>query len=126
MRLQPKRAGLDGRINAGLPPPIGLLPAAVQLAMVTPAQRDSELIADLAPEGRMLCKSQVMRVRGPPAANQARLLGNRFDMIAVADPPRLWDGQHALIDRPVDSRGGRRPPLSGSPGRLLFWARDGF
>ena len=89
MRLQPKRAGLDGRINAGLLPPIGLVPAAVHFAMMAPAQWDGEFVADLAPEGRMLRKSQVMGVGRPSAANQARLLGNRFDVIAVADPTRL-------------------------------------
>jgi len=32
-------------------------------------------------------------VRWLPAADQARLLGNEPDVIAVADPPRLRDAQ---------------------------------
>ena len=98
MRLQPKPAGRDGRIYPGLPPPICFVAAAVHFAMVASAQRDGELIADFAPEGRMLCKSQVMGVRGPSAANQARLFGNRFDVIAVTHAAWLWYGQHALVD----------------------------
>lgn len=122
MRLQPKRAGLDGRINAGLLPPIGLVPAAVHFTMMTSAQRHGEFVADFASEGRVLRKPQVMGVARPPAANQARLLSNRFDVIAVADPTRLGDGQHALVDCVVNNRGGRRPPSSGSPPRWRFFS----
>ncbi len=81
MRLQPKRAGLDGRINAGLLPPIGLVPAAVHFTMMTSAQRHGEFVADFASEGGVLRKPQVMGVARPPAANQAKLLRNRFDVL---------------------------------------------
>ncbi len=63
-----------------------------------PTQWDRELIADLAAERSALREAQVVGVRGPSAANQTRLLGNRFDMIAVTNPTRLRQGQHALID----------------------------
>ena len=42
----------------------------------------------------MLRKSQMMGVRGPPAANQTGLLGNEFDVVAVAEATRLGMGQH--------------------------------
>jgi hypothetical protein len=49
MRFEPKRAGRNGRIKAGAPPPCGFIAALVNLAMVTSTQWDCELIADLAP-----------------------------------------------------------------------------
>jgi hypothetical protein len=86
MRLQPKRAGLDGRIDSGRPPPIGFISTTVHLAMMAPAQWHRELIADLATERWGLRKAQVVGVRWLPSANQAWLFGNRFDVFAVADP----------------------------------------
>ena len=50
----------------------------MHLAMMTTAERNRELIADLAVEGRRLCKTDMMRIGGTPAANQAWLLGDRF------------------------------------------------
>jgi hypothetical protein len=48
MHLHPKRAGRDGRINAGIFPQCGFIATAMDLAMMAPAQRHGELIADLA------------------------------------------------------------------------------
>jgi hypothetical protein len=48
MRLQPQRTGSDGRINAGIFPQCGFIATAMDLAMMAPAQRHGELIADLA------------------------------------------------------------------------------
>jgi hypothetical protein len=48
MRLKPKRAGRDGRINAGIFPQCGFIARAIDLAMMAPAQRHGELIDDLA------------------------------------------------------------------------------
>jgi len=48
----------------------------VDLTVVTSTQRNSELIAHLAPERAVLRESQVMGVGGLPAANQASLFGN--------------------------------------------------
>ena len=77
--------------------PMGSIPALLHheasspdrctVAMMAAAQRDDEFVAHLAPERRGLREPQVMGVRGPPAANQARLLGNRFDVIAVKPLP---------------------------------------
>jgi hypothetical protein len=75
MRLQPKCAGVDGWINSGVAPPIRFVAAAVDLAMMSSAQWYGEFIADLPPERPTLRESQVVGIRWPPAANQARLLG---------------------------------------------------
>jgi hypothetical protein len=50
MRLQPEPASNGRRVDAGIFPPSNFIPTAVHLAMMSPAQRHSELIADLAPE----------------------------------------------------------------------------
>jgi len=50
MRCQPKHAGIDGGIDAGIFPPSSFVAAAVDLAVVAAAQRHGELIAHLAPE----------------------------------------------------------------------------
>jgi hypothetical protein len=67
-------------------------------AMMSTAQRDSELVADFATEGPRLRKSQVMGVGGNPTANQARELSNRFDMLAVPNSPWRRQSQGALVD----------------------------
>ena len=48
MRLRPQRAGGDGWINAGIPPPCGFIAGAMGLTMMAAAQRHGELITDLA------------------------------------------------------------------------------
>ena len=70
----------------------------MNLAMVATAQWHREFVAHLAAECWALCEAHVVGVRWLPAANQARLLGNEPDVIAVADPPRLREGKHALVD----------------------------
>jgi hypothetical protein len=72
----------------------------MQFAMVTATQRNGELVTDFATECRVLREAQMMSVRRLSAANQARLLGNEPDMIAVAQPARLREIENALIDRP--------------------------
>ena len=49
-------------------------------------------------------EAQVVGVRRPPAANQTSLLGDRFDVIAVAHPTRFGQPKYGFID-----------PLSGWP-----------
>ena len=62
MRPQPQHVGGDGRVHPSIPPPCGLVAAAVNFTMVSPAQRNGELIADLASERAVLCEPQVMGV----------------------------------------------------------------
>src|SRR5580658_6051783 len=99
MGLEPQHPGCNGWIDAGVSPPSGFLATAVDLAMVSAAQRDGELIADLAPQRPALGKSQVMGIRGLSAADQAMALGNRPNMISVPDPAGLGEGKCALVQR---------------------------
>ena len=76
MALQPQRASRGGWIDTGLVPPRGFVTAAMHLAMMSSAKGHGELVADLAAQCRRLGKSQMMRISGAPATDQARLLGD--------------------------------------------------
>jgi hypothetical protein len=49
---QPKDSGGGSRVNPNVVPPDGFVAAAMHLAVMTPAKRDRELVADLAAECR--------------------------------------------------------------------------
>ena len=70
-------------------PPRRFVTAAVDFAMVTSAQGDSEFVADLPPERSALREAKVMSIRGSPAADQTRMCGDKLDMIAVTNAPWL-------------------------------------
>ena len=89
MRFQPQRASRDRRLDAGLPPPCGFIAAAVDLAMVSSTQRHGELIANLAPQRAALGKSQMVGFAGSSTTNQARMLGDRSDVIPVTNAARF-------------------------------------
>ena len=69
--------------------------------MVAAAQRNGELIADLAAKGAVLGKAQVMGITGRAVADQARLLGHEPNVLLVANAARLGMGQMALVDLPT-------------------------
>jgi len=48
----------------------------MHFAMVSATEWDSELIANLSAQSRGLCKPEMMRIGGTPAANQAWLFGD--------------------------------------------------
>jgi hypothetical protein len=52
MGLQPKNASRGGRIDAGLVPPGGFVARTMYLTVMSAAQRNRELIADLASKGQ--------------------------------------------------------------------------
>jgi hypothetical protein len=70
----------------------------VDFAMVSTAQRDSELIADLATERPALREAEVMGIRRLSAANQARVPSDEFDVISITNPAWLKEEQRALIN----------------------------
>jgi hypothetical protein len=70
----------------------------MQLAMVAPTQRNRELVADLSSHCPALGKPKVMGVRRAPSADQAGLLGDRADVIAVANAPRFRESECRLVD----------------------------
>ena len=70
----------------------------MHLAVVSPAQRYGELVADLAAECLKLRKPKMMGVRGLTTADQARLFGNEPDMVLVANATGLGQDECALVD----------------------------
>ena len=99
MALQPKHASRGCSINTGLVPPRGFVAAAMHLAMMTTAERDRELVTNFSAQSRGLCKTEMMRVGGTATANQARLLGDRFHMLPVANST----GHRQRRDRFIDT-----------------------
>jgi len=63
-----------------------------------PAERDRELIADLAPHCAKLGEPKMMGVSGPSPANQTRLRCNELEMAFIAMPTRLADRELAFLD----------------------------
>ena len=66
--------------------------------MMESAERHGELVAHPAAQCGALGKSQVMRVRWSPTAQQARLQGHELEVIAVAVAPRLAQGEVGFVD----------------------------
>jgi hypothetical protein len=66
--------------------------------MVPSAERDSELVTDLAAERAGLGESKMVGVGRLAAAHEARLLGDIAKVLPVAIATRSRDCQHALID----------------------------
>jgi hypothetical protein len=64
----------------------------MNLTVMRPAQRHRELIADLAIERTGLHKTQMMRIRRTPTANQAGLFDDMPDMVAITDA--AWFSEH--------------------------------
>jgi hypothetical protein len=62
----------------------------VDFAMMSPAQRHGELVADLAPKRAASREPQMMRVARSAAANEARLMRYISDVIPITDPAGLW------------------------------------
>ncbi len=98
MGLQPKRARRSGSIYSIPTPPDSFVSAAMHFTVMSSAQRHRELVADLAPKGATLRKAQVMGVARLTTAHEAALLGDKPDMIAVANPPRLGMRQDRFVD----------------------------
>src|SRR6516225_8288569 len=98
MCLQPKNASRRARIDTALLPPHGFVTAAMNFAVMSSAKRNRELIADFAAKRPRLRKTEMMHVGGTPAANQAWLLGDRFHMLAVADPAQHGQRQDRFVD----------------------------
>ena len=66
--------------------------------MMGPAERDRELIADLAPHRAGLGEPKMVGVSGPSPANQTRLRCNELEMAFIAMPTRLADRELAFLD----------------------------
>ena len=70
----------------------------VELAVMTPAHWNGELITHLATDRTGLHKTQMMRIGRPSTANQAGLFDDMPDMIAVTNPARLRKYQETFVN----------------------------
>ena len=79
-------------------PPRSFVPSLVQLPVMPAAKRDRELITHLETNGSRLCEPQVMGIGRLPAADEARLSGNEFQMCLVTQALRFSDDELAFVD----------------------------
>ena len=70
----------------------------VNLAMMSAAKGYREFVTDPSPKRATLCEAEMMGIGGLSTANQARVLGDEFDVISIANPARFRQGQYALVD----------------------------
>ena len=79
-------------------PPAPFVSGGVVHCMVDGTKRHGELIAHFEPETSWLGVADVMSVARRSSANEARLLGDKAEMLLAAEPFRLADGKNALVD----------------------------
>ena len=72
-------------------PPDAFIAVAMELAMVQTADRNGELVADLAAHGSLFGELEVMGVRRRPPADEAGPRGDKPEMVAIAFANRLGD-----------------------------------
>src|SRR5215467_10069159 len=96
------------RINLELLPPCGLITGAMKLAVMDPANRDSELVAHSVSKCTRLGKREVMRIRRYAATHKTRLPQYELPVLLIAQADRFAQS----TDRPVS--------------RSLFGPRRGF
>ena len=101
-------------------------------AVMGAAERDRELIADLAAERTGLHEAKVMGIRGLAAADKARLLGDEPKVLPVAIAARSGNREDALVDalpltgvNAFDGDGLRRPS-NRNAGRIAARGCSGF
>jgi hypothetical protein len=99
MSFKPKHPGGRQRIYSGTLPPRCFVPAAM---------------------GPQLREAQVVRIRWPPTANEARLLHDVSDMIAVSNATRFGECEDALFN--LDYLLGQALLTVAADGVARFWA----
>jgi len=92
--LVPELLGNRSRVDVQGRPPSLLIAPSMQGAMVQPAERHRELVADLPAQSPRLRKAQMMRVCWLPAAHQTGLGRHESKVIFVPASPRLAVSQH--------------------------------
>jgi hypothetical protein len=96
--LLPQLSGNGERIKLDQLPPCRLVAPAMEHTMVGTAKRNHELVADPAAQRARLGKSQVVGVRRPASAQQARLRGYELQVRAIAVAPRFAMRKSAFVD----------------------------
>ena len=88
--------------------------------MMTATERYGELIADLAAECRRLRKSEMVGICRTSATDETRLHGDKFEVIAISNTPRLRVHEDCLVNR---LSGGSSFAAAGGlgMGRLSIW-----
>ena len=119
-RLLPQLASGRDRVDANFFPPRGLFARPVQRAVMSAAQRDRELVADLEAEGAGLCEANVMGVARRAPAHEARLQAHEVAMLLVAIAPWLTESEQAFIDRGDGPRRFRAVVLWGGQRRAFL------
>jgi hypothetical protein len=89
LRLFPKSLRGWQRVDADLLPPDALVSATMKLAVMIPAQWNSVFIAHLSSHSSGLGELEMMRIGRLPAAGQAGLGGNKFQVLAIAPAQRF-------------------------------------
>ena len=98
MRGEPQRAGGTSRIESEFLPPSGFIAVTMNFAMISPAERDRELVADFAAERAVLRKAQVVGIARLTTADQTALLSDKPHVITITNAPRLGMHQERFID----------------------------
>ena len=79
-------------------PPIGFVPAAVKLPMVSAAKRHGVFVAYLATKRPWLREFEMMGIAGLTSANKTGLRADEFEVRLVAMAPWFADRKHAFVD----------------------------
>ena len=109
MGLLPQPSGDLQGIDVEVVPPGCFIADLVQLAVMTAAEGNGELIADFQTDGTGLGIAQVVRIGWLPAADQAWLGGDELQVRLVAQPLGLGDGKRAFVDTTSFCRSRRLP-----------------
>jgi hypothetical protein len=99
MALQPQCARRRQRIDSDPGPPGRLIATVMEFAMMPAAQRNGELVADLAAERPALSEAQMMGVRRASPTDQTWLFSNIPDVVSVADAAWLGESKSTFVDR---------------------------
>jgi hypothetical protein len=97
--LAPKVGGRDHRINPLRVPPNAFVAPTVKLAVVKSADGDGEFVADFATHRGLLGELDVMCIRWDSATNQARLRGDKPQVVSVTFSHRFADDGDLLFAR---------------------------
>ena len=98
MRFQPQISRRGDRLDAALAPPSELIAVPMKLMMMSPTERDRELVADLAAQRRILREAQMMGVTRSSPADEANMLRHIFEVVAITQPARLGQGKSTFIN----------------------------
>src|SRR5579863_4387532 len=96
MGFLPESCGDPQGIDPLALPPRVLVAASMQLAVMKPAQRNREAIADFPPHRALFCKLEVVGIRRGSTTRQTGLGGHKLQMMAVALPHGLADDGDGL------------------------------